>query len=133
MEKENWAIRLFFGVLILALGIWLEKRRDKKTKKWYHGGYIDLQYKWGIWTIIGCGQILIWQGAMILFGINWVPIVGVYILFGGGYYLFRSLNSYHEVSWYNRIIRNKGSAIGLMLFGILLVVLGSYLRKFTSN
>ncbi|SFT99081.1 hypothetical protein SAMN04489724_3221 [Algoriphagus locisalis] len=93
MRIENWVFHLYCGFLILCLGIWLEKRRDKKTKKWYHGGYIQLQYKWGIWAIIACGQIIIWQGIMILVGINWIPIIGVCILFGGAYYLFQSLRS----------------------------------------
>ncbi|SMP35858.1 hypothetical protein SAMN06265367_11167 [Algoriphagus winogradskyi] len=124
MVTENSAIRLFFGVLILALGIWLEKRRDKKTRKWYHGGDIDLQYKWGIWAIIGCGQILMWQGIMILLKINWVPIIGVYALFTGCYYLFHSWGAYNEASWYNRVIRNRGYSIGLLLFGVLLIFLG---------
>ena len=124
MRIENWILLLFCGILILALGIWLENKRDKKIKKWYHGGYIDFQYKGFIWTIIFGGQILIWQGVILLLGINWIPVIGVYVLYVGTYYLFHSMKSHHEASWYNRVIRNKGFATGLLLAGIILIVLG---------
>lgn len=124
MGGNNWILHLFCGAIILIVGIWLEKRRDKRTKKWYHGGYLDLQFKWVIWTLIGFGQIMIWQGIMILLEINWIPIIGVYSLCAGSYYLLHSLRSYNEASWYNRVIRNKGFATGLLLIGLFLIVLG---------
>lgn len=124
MRIENWVLQLFCGFLILYLGVWLEKGRDKKTKKWYHGGYLDLNYKWGIWTLIGCGQILIWQGLMVLLDINWISVIGVYVSFIGFYYLFLSMSSNNESSWYNRVLRNKGFAVGLLLIGIFLMVVG---------
>lgn len=124
MRIENSIPHLFCGFLILCLGIWLEKRRDKKTNKWYHGGYLDLQYKWGIWTLIGCGQILIWQGLINLLSINWVPIVGLYVLFLGAYYFNYSSTSKNEPFWYDRVIRNKGFAVGLLFIGIFMIIVG---------
>ncbi len=124
MNIEKWVLLLICGLLILGLGIWLEKRRDKKTKKWYFGGHIDFQYKISVWSIISAGQILIWQGLITLLGINWIPVIGLYVLFTGAYFLYQSLRSDNEASWYNRVIRNKSFAVGLLLVGTLLIALG---------
>jgi len=124
MRIENWVFQLFCGFLILCLGIWLEKRRDKKTKKWYHGGYLDFQFTIIIWSIILVGQIVFWQGILILLEINWIPVIGAYVICTGTYYLFQSLCTHNESSWYNTVIRHKGFAVGLILIGIFLIIEG---------
>ncbi|MBN3584493.1 hypothetical protein JYB64_19030 [Algoriphagus aestuarii] len=124
MEIENWFLHFVFGLLILGGGIWLEKRRDKKEKGWYFGGYLNFQFRVLYWGLILGGQILFWQGIMILISINWLSIIGLYVATFGASFLLKSFNAYNEASWYNRKIRNKGLSIVLLVLGVFLIFIG---------
>lgn len=76
------------------------------------------------WGLILVGQISFWQGIMILFKINWLPIIGLYVATFGARFLVKSFKGYNETSWYNRKIRNKGLSIGLLILGLFLIFIG---------